>query len=107
MENQKIKAAGLDTLTASESTLNPNNTSIDNQHAIVLAALKDGPKTTIELRHDYGVMMPAARVRELRLAGHNIVTVRVVSYTPDGIKHHSIAKYVLSLKRNDSEGGEA
>lgn len=106
MDN-KIKAVGLHTQTASNKTLNANNTSIDNQHAIVLAALQDSPKTTIELRHDYGVMMPAARVRELRLAGHNIVTVRVVSYTPDGIKHHSIAKYVLSLKRNDSEGGEA
>lgn len=93
------KAAGLHTLTASKSTLNPNNTSIDNQHAIVLAALKDGPKTTIELRHVFGVMMPAARIRELRLAGNQIDTVRVVSYTPDGIKHHSIAKYVL---RGDS-----
>lgn len=106
MDN-KIKAAGLHTQTASNKTLNLNNTSIDNQHAIVLSALQDSPKTTIELRHDYGVMMPAARVRELRLAGHNIVTVRVVSYTPDGIKHHSIAKYVLSLKRNNLEGGEA
>lgn len=107
MENQKNKAAGLHTLTASNKSLNANDTSIDNQHAIVLAALLDSPKTTIELRHDYGVMMPAARVRELRLAGHNIVTVRVMSYTPDGIKHHSIAKYVLSLKRDDLEGGGA
>jgi len=95
MEDKKTKAAGLHTLTASEVPLNPNNTSIDNQHAIVLAALKEGPKTTIDLRHDFGVMMPAARVRELRLAGHEIDTVRVVSYTPDGIKHHSVAKYVL------------
>jgi hypothetical protein len=99
MEKQKTKAAGLHTLTASEVPLNPNNTSIANQHAIVLAALEDGPKTTIELRHDFGVMMPAARIRELRLAGHSITTIRVVSYTPDGIKHHSIATYVL---RGDS-----
>lgn len=106
MENNKTKAAGLHTLTASNKSLNPNNTSITNQHAIVIAALRESPKTTIELRHDYGVMMPAARVRELRLTGHNIVTVRVVSYTPDGIKHHSIAKYVLSPKSDDLSGGE-
>lgn len=106
METNKIKAAGLHTLTASNKSLNPNNTSITNQHAIVIAALRESPKTTIELRHDYGVMMPASRVRELRLAGHNIVTVRVVSNTPDGIKHHSIAKYVLSTMGDDLSGGE-
>lgn len=106
MENHKTKAAELDALTASSKTRNPNNTSADNQRAIVLAALQDGPKTTIELRHDYGVMMPAARVRELRLAGHNIITIRVVSYTPDGIKHHSIAKYVLRAKNDCFSGGE-
>ena len=107
MENQKTKAAGLRTLTASNKPLNPNDTSINNQDAIVLAALRDSPKTTIELRHNYGVMMPAARVRELRLAGHHIITVHVVSYTPDGIKHHSIAKYVLRAGNDYFSGDEA
>lgn len=106
MESQKTKAAGQHTLTASNTSLNPNNTSIDNQHAIVMAALKDGPKTTIELRHDYGVMMPAARVRELRLAGYKIDTVRVASFTPDGIKHHSVAKYVLRNASDLQHGGD-
>jgi hypothetical protein len=69
-----------------------------NQHFIILAALKNSPKTTIELRHDYGVMMPAARVRELRLAGYKIDTVRVVGYTPDGVKHNSIAQYWMGHK---------
>lgn len=106
MDNHKTKAAGLHTLTASHKPLNLNDTSIPNQHAIVMAALTNSPKTTIELRHDYGVMMPAARVRELRLAGHHIVTVRVVSYTPDGIKHHSVAKYVLRHSSDYSNGGK-
>lgn len=71
------------------------DTSTENQQNIVLMALRDSPKTTIELRHDYGVMMPAARVRELREQGYRIDTVRITSLTPDGIKHSKVAKYVL------------
>lgn len=71
------------------------DTSTENQQNMVLMALRDSPKTTIELRHDYGVMMPAARVRELREQGYRIDTVRITSLTPDGIKHSKVAKYVL------------
>lgn len=71
------------------------DTSTENQQNIVLMALRDSPKTTIELRHDYGVMMPAARVKELREQGYRIDTVRITSLTPDGIKHSKVARYVL------------
>lgn len=81
------------------SRINFNNTSADNQQAIILMALRDGPKTTIELRHDFGVMMPAARMKELREQGYKIDTVRITCLTPDGIKHGKVAKYVL---RGDS-----
>ena len=91
----KNKAAEPDTQTASTKTLNPNNTSIANQHAIVLSALQENPKTTIDLRHDYGIMQPAPRIKELRDLGYKIDTVRIDSFTPDGIKHHAVAKYVL------------
>ena len=80
-----------------ESTkpLNPNDTSINNQHAICLRVLAISPQSTIDLRHTYGVMMPAARVKELRNMGYDIATVRVTETTPDNISHKGVAKYVL------------
>ena len=91
----KNKAVEPHTQTASNKTLNTHDTSTSNQHAIVLIALRENPKTTIELRHDYGIMQPAPRIKELREQGHKIDTVRIDSYTPNGIKHHAVAKYVL------------
>ena len=100
---QKTKAKGAATPIASSKSLNPNDTSTNNQQAIALTALRDSPKTTIELRHDYGIMQPAPRIKELREQGHRIDTVRIVSYTPDGIKHSAVAKYVLHSS-DDLEG---
>jgi hypothetical protein len=80
---------------------NPNNpidlhnTSTNNQHKIIYSALLIKPQSTIDLRHGYGIMMPAARIKELRDMGYPIDTVRVDESTPDNIKHHSVAKYVL------------
>ncbi len=45
------------------------------QQAAVLAALQDGPKTTLDLRQA-GVMHPAGRVLELRRQGHAIATAK-------------------------------
>jgi hypothetical protein len=94
-DDQKTKAAGLPPLTASGKTLNPNNTSACNQRAITLLAITNSPKSTIELRHDFGIMHPAARIQELRDMGHQIHTVRINEMTPDGIKHKAVAKYEL------------
>lgn len=94
-DDQKTKAAGLPPLTALSNTLNPNNTSTSNQRAITLSAITNAPKSTIELRHEFGIMHPAARIQELRDMGHVIDTVRITEMTPDGIKHKAVAKYVL------------
>ena len=75
--------------------LNSHNTSINYQHAICLRVLAISPQSTIDLRHTYGVMMPAARVKELRNMGYDIATVRVTETTPDNISHKGVAKYVL------------
>ena len=75
--------------------LNPHNTSINNQHAICLRVLSLSPQSTIDLRHTYGVMMPAARIKELRNMGFEIATVRVKQTTPDNISHKGVAKYIL------------
>lgn len=79
----------------SKGKINFNDTSAENQRNIILNALKDSPKTIIELRHDYGVMMPAARIKELREEGHRIDTVRMTCFTPDEVKHSNVAQYVL------------
>lgn len=78
-----------------ESHLKSNDTSAENQRNIILNALKESPKTTIQLRHDYGVMMPAARIKELREQGYSINTVRMTCFTPDEIRHSNVAQYVL------------
>ena len=75
--------------------LNPHDTTINNQHAICLRVLAVKPQSTIDLRHTYGVMMPAARVKGLRNMGYDIATVRVTETTPDNISHRGVAKYVL------------
>jgi Helix-turn-helix domain len=83
--------------TPSEPTkpLNRNDTSTNYQQAICLRVLAISPQSTIDLRHTYGVMMPAARVKELRNMGYDIATVRVTETTPDNISHKGVAKYVL------------
>ncbi len=81
--------------------LNLNNTSTSNQRQIILGALMVSAQSTINLRHSFGVMMPAARVKELRDIGYQIDTVRVSESTPDGIKHKAIAKYVLRGANHD------
>lgn len=76
--------------------LNLQDTSLKNQQAIVLSALREGARTTIELRHSFGVMHPAARVQELREMGYQIDVVRVACPTPDGVRHKAVARYVLA-----------
>ena len=98
-ENQKkgaaFEAAPSESTTKPMKQLKYNDTSINNQHAICLRAFAISPQSTIDLRHTHGVMMPAARVKELRNMGYDIATVRVTETTPDNISHKGVAKYVL------------
>lgn len=72
-----------------------SNTSEAAQVARVLAALMGGPRTTLELRHNFNVLHPAGRVRTLRQRGHKIVTERVLAIDAEGNQHQGIARYVL------------
>lgn len=92
---RKKKAGGEATPTASVKHFGKHDTSTPNQRSIVLAALQTGPKTTIELQYEYGVMAPSVRISELKKKGHNIEKVKVVAQTPDGVWHKGIAKYFL------------
>lgn len=80
---------------AQNKTLNPNNTSASNVRAIIIQALRTGPKTTIELREHWGVMAPAPRILELKLRDYFIATVPVSAHTADGVMHRGVARYVL------------
>ena len=69
--------------------------STQNQQNRVLAALKEGPQTTIALRHKHDILGVAPRVYELRnVRGYNIQTHWVHDNNPGGGRH-SVAEYVL------------
>lgn len=76
-------------------TDNSNINSAEAQRLRILNRLEISPASTIELRRDLDVMMPAARVHELRHNfGKKIVTIWTHQPTECG-KVHRVAKYVL------------
>jgi hypothetical protein len=71
------------------------STAIDVQLAKLVALLRQGPKTTIQLR-SHGIMMPAARVFQLkRDHGLDVFTELVTLYDHEGILHQRCARYHL------------
>ena len=70
-------------------------TSTYAQRQRVLTVLMDHPASTFELRDRFNIMMPGARVIELREQGHEILTLR--QNLPDrfGRIHPRVAVYVL------------
>ena len=62
--------------------------------ARVLDAVRNGPKSTIELRRHWDILSPAARVLELRKRGFDILTNWVQQATDCG-RLHRVALYVL------------
>ncbi|MFM0569135.1 helix-turn-helix domain-containing protein [Paraburkholderia caledonica] len=83
---------------AAQTKANPTKftgNSADDQRARLLEALETGPLTTIEIRRDLDIMMPAARVWELRhRLGKNIAMVWTDRPT-DGGRMHRVALYYL------------
>jgi len=72
-----------------------NDTTASAQRARLLTRLKHTAISTIEARSDLNIMMPAARVKELRDQGHNIATVRISRADTEGRLHHNVALYTL------------
>ena len=73
-----------------------NDNSAHSQRLRLLAAFETRHSiTTIEARRDLDILMPAARVFELRERGFDIETIWTQGVTENGGKHR-IAKYVLS-----------
>lgn len=73
------------------------DTSIAAQRIRLLAHLRQDSITTIQARRDLNSMMPAARVKELREAGHNIVTRLIGLRDDQGRLHQRVAHYSLGV----------
>lgn len=80
--------------TSDSAVLQSRSTSTEAQRAKLLAMLKVKPQTTIELR-DSGIMMPAARVFELKRIGHIIRREIITQYDANGYLHPRCARYSL------------
>lgn len=92
------KAAGLGSMgglgiNTDYGTNNAGN-SAAAQRSRLLDWLRKGPITTLEARRVLDILMPAARVFELRAQGFDILMCRVWQYTSTG-KRHSVARYSL------------
>lgn len=72
------------------------DTTTQAQRARLLDALELGPITTIDARSRLNIMMPAARVKELRSLGHPIVTHLRDLYDDQGRRHSRVAVYYLA-----------
>ena len=72
-----------------------HDTSRDAQQSRLLARLHRGPADTLLLRREENILMPAARVKELKELGHIIATQRITLIDDYGRAHRGIALYSL------------
>lgn len=73
-----------------------HSTSAKAQCQRLLAALIEfGEVNTLFARDSLNVLMPAARIKELREQGHNIFTDRISIDDQHGRRHNGVARYVL------------
>lgn len=79
---------------AMNARTNFSDNSTHSQCMRLLNALRERPLTTLEARHDLDILMPAARVFDLKAMGHKIHTVWTSGITVENRKHR-IARYVL------------
>lgn len=70
------------------------------QRERILAALRNGPKTSYDLRR-MGCYQAPARVFELRNMGHVIHTAFVPVVDADGYRHAGVALYSLEVPTSD------
>lgn len=80
--------------------------SVGAQRVRLLEALSRSAVTTLDARSQLDVLHPAARVKELREAGHDIRTVRVIQQSVNGALH-SVAKYIMVPRRRRAKRGAA
>lgn len=74
----------------------PGNTSSSAQRTRLLARLRLGPIDTLSARSELNILMPAARIKELKERGHPIRVQRINMTDEQGRTHHGIALYYLT-----------
>jgi hypothetical protein len=57
--------------------------------------IRNGTVNTMLARDRLNIMMPAARIKELRDFGHIITTLQIVINYRDGRPHYQVARYAL------------
>lgn len=70
-------------------------TSCHAQRTRLLQRLQLGPVDTLTARSKLNILMPAARVKELKDLGYDIRTRRITLTDEHGYIHHGIALYYL------------
>jgi peptidyl-tRNA hydrolase len=81
---------------ASLKTSRVNDTSASAQRARLLSRLQVEQADTIVIRDELNIMMPAARIKELRDRGHDIRKHVISRMDARGRMHRGIALYYLS-----------
>jgi hypothetical protein len=71
------------------------STNSENQRARILEWLHREPLTTLQARAHLDIMLPAARILELKAQGFNIVTEWTTEDT--GKAKHRVGRYVLLM----------
>jgi hypothetical protein len=80
-----------------------HDTSGDAQRLRLLARLQQGPVDTFTARSELNIMMPAARVKELRDRGHDVRRQLITLADDQGRLHHGVAQYYMSTSANPTQ----
>lgn len=70
----------------------------DKQNRKLIAALRNGPMTAMQMLQQLGIMRASARVFDLRAAGYNIESRQVTVRNRDGGTSH-VAEYRLASQQ--------
>lgn len=74
------------------------NTSITAQNARLAERMEQGSVDTFAIMRELNICRPGARICDLRNAGYNIITNRVVLTDEWGRTHRGVALYTLIAK---------
>jgi len=80
-----------------------NNSTASQRVALLEHLKKHGSITTLQARQVLGVMSPAPRIKELREAGHSIITERVLDADSTGRKHQQGLYILCVAKKKDAQ----
>ncbi len=108
MKKNRNAPAGTEAKQNQKQQGNDNSTAVQRQK-IYQKLVQDGSVSTIEARRDLDIMMPGARIFELKhKEGYDIQTILVEEETEAG-NLHKVARYILksdTTKNMPAKGGD-